>query len=201
MDETLKKREPILISLLPAAVILFVYSFMVALPKQQTLQDLRVVHDQVKMTAISPGVAEQARQNLELARSEVNRLRERIAQDRMQILQLGQSWRSPESQLVTIQKISEQLGSYGLSMMSQEFVDEPEISQYAREVIKVIDLESQSAPPIEFWKLEIEGSYSNVQEFLGGIDIETMHTFPVTLTMTASTSNDGQHKWSILFAI
>lgn len=201
MDVQLKKREPILVSLLPAAVILFVYSFMVALPKQQELQDLGVVHDQVKMTAISPEVAEQARQNLELARTEVNRLREKIAQDRMQILHLGQSWRSPESQLVTIQKISEQLGSYGLSMMSQEFVDEPEVSKYVREVINVIDRESQSAPPIEFWRLEIEGSYSNVQEFLGRIDIETMHTFPVTLTMTASTNNDGQHKWSILFAI
>jgi len=201
MDEQLKKREPILVSLLPAAVILFVYSFMVALPKQQALQDMAVVHEQVKMTAIGPEVAEQARQNLESARSEVNRLREKIAQDRMQILQLGQSWRSPESQLVTIQKISEQLGSYGLSMMSQEFVDEPEVSKYVREVISVIDRESQSAPPIEFWKLEIEGSYTNVQEFLGGIDIETMHTFPVTLTMTASTNNDGQHKWSILFAI
>jgi len=201
MNSKLSRREQRLLDILPAALILAAYSFLIALPMQQRLQS-KIKHLRVSQkTSVDQRAADQSLQQLTTAQMNLERLKERMARDRQKIIERSQSWRKPEDQLQTVHLLTSMLGDYNLSIVSQEFEVNPKLSNYFQEITEVINSYSPQAPPLEFWKIQLEGEYNDVRKFLGTIDIDTMCTFPVAITMTASGLNDGLHKWTILFVV
>ncbi len=199
--EKLTRRERGLLSVLPAALILVVYSFLIALPKQRLIQVRATELMSTRSTAVDEQVAELSRESLQRTKTSLDRLRERIATDRLRIKELSQSWRNPEARLKTVQEITEMMGQFNLSIVSQDYELEPDIPEYFRQITQGINQQSPGTPPIEYWKIELEGAYTDVQEFLAAIDIDRMKTFALTISMVASDSKDSLHKWTILFAV
>jgi len=195
------RREQRLLDILPAALILVIYSFFFALTKQQKIQEKYVELENTRSTSVDQNAADQAREDLSRAKINLDRLRKRTVSDRLKIKQQSQTWRNPDARLNTVQEITEMLGQYNLSIVSQDYELDPQISEYFRTLTNHINSQSPSAPPIEYWKIELEGGYNDVKSFLAAIDLERMKTFPLTVNMIASDSNDGLHKWTILFVV
>ncbi len=200
-EKKLTKREQRLLGLLPAALILMVYSFLIALPKQRRLEVMMVELTNTQASSVNEQATENTLKHLQSTKASFTQLSEQMEIDRGKIQQLSQSWRSPDARLDTIREITEIMGNFNLSIVSQDYAIEPEIPEYFLRLTKSINQQSPDAPPIEYWKIELEGSYADVQAFLMSIDIGRMKTFPLTFSLVASNANDGLHKWTILFAV
>lgn len=200
-NESGSKREQRLLFLLPSVAVLVVYAFLIALPKQRQLGDLTNTLEATKAQAVSLQVAEQSLQNLSLAREGLERLRTRLTTARSTMKQTSQNWRSPDELLTTIQQLTEMLDQFQLSMLHQGADPEPSISTYIKALTEKINSESPNAPPIQFWKIEVEGSYSDMQSFLSSIELESMKSFPLTLSMALPESGSAVPIWTIIFVV
>ncbi len=201
MNKSYSSRERVLLAILPATMVLVIYSFLIALPKQRGYQQTLTRLETTRQTAIKEVDALESAANLKAAREAANRLRERLADDRMTIKTQSQQWRNLEARLETVQELTEMMGQYNLSIITQDYQDEPAVSQYLIELFQEIDAESPAIPPVEYWQIEVQGGYNEVQAFLAAIDRERMKTFPITVNMDASDSTNGLHKWTIIFVV
>ncbi len=195
------KREQRLLFLLPSVAVLVVYAFLIALPKQRQLSDLVSTYESTKARAIDKQIAEQSLQDLLRAKDGLERLRERLTTARSTMKQTSQNWRSPGELLATIQQLTEMLDQYELSILSQNNEPDPSISNYVKSLTEKINSESPNAPPIQFWKIEVEGKYSDIQSFLSSIDLDSMKTFPLTLSMSLPETGSATPKWTIIFVV
>lgn len=200
-EKALTKREQKLLTILPAALVLVIYSFLVALPKQRSYQDSLKQLENTRKTAVDKETALQSEMNLKLARDSLNRLKSRLAVDRLSIKTRSQDWRNFDSRLETVEELTEMMGRYNLSIVSQDYQDEPTVSQYLLNLFQDIDKSSPAALPIEYWQIELEGGYNELQAFLEAIDKDRMKTFPITVNMASSEFNDGIHTWTIIFVV
>jgi hypothetical protein len=82
--------------------------------------------------------------------------------------------------------------------VNQSFEPEPKLSLYLSELVERINT-INSESPLEFWEIELSGSYSDVLQFLREVRLSGMRTFPIQLQMTAAA--DGDHNWIIVFVI
>lgn len=195
------KREQRLLILLPAAAVLVLYAFLVALPKQRQLTDLLNAQDRVASQAVDASIAEQSRENLVAAQKSLARLRNRLSTDRLGMKQTSQGWRNPDERLETFQQLTEMLDEYELSLLNQTYEPEPNISTYFRTLTDNINRESPSAPPIEFWKIEVEGNYSDMVAFLTALNVNQTNTIPLALEMKTSLETSSATRWTLIFAV
>lgn len=195
-----KIREQRLFALLPAAIALLAYSFIFAIPAQRQCRRHLAELEAVRHRAVDQLEAASAKDNLELAKTGLRRLREQLASDRYKIKELARIWRNQESQLETVREITEKLQSFDLSIVSQDYVNDPTLSTYMKDLVKKMDGYSPDAP-LEYWQIDLEGRYVDIRAFLAAIDLERMKTFPISLSLEASDSNNGIHHWTILFLV
>jgi hypothetical protein len=86
-----------------------------------------------------------------------------------------------------------------LSINNQTFDSKPQLSEYMSELTEKVNAHCPDAP-LEFWQIEVAGQYTDVIRFLREVRMSGMRTFPILLTMTAS-SSDGIHTWAIVFVV
>jgi len=200
-QKSFTSREQKLLTILPAALVLVVYSFLIALPKQRAHQSTQRQLETMRTTAVNEAAAEQSEVNLKLARESLNRLKQRTSEDRVSIKDKSQGWRNLDSRLAAVEELTSMMGQYNLSIVSQDYQDEPAVSEYFINLFGEINFESPAAPPVEFWQIEVEGRYNDVQAFLTAIEKDRIKTFPITVNMTASESRNGVHIWTVIFVV
>ena len=201
MNETkLTVREQRLLTLLPAAMVLVIYAFLIALPKQRDYQSKLKELEAARKVAVDQTAADQSEANLRKARSDLNRVKSNLAQDRLSIKEKSQSWRNLDSRLETVEAVTELMAIYNLIVVSQNYQDEPTVSEYMLELFKEIDAESP-ATPVRYWQIELQGGYNEIQAFLTAINDEQLKTIPITFKMTASETSNGMHTWTIIFVV
>ena len=193
-------RERNLLVLLPAALILALYSFLVAVPHQRTMQTKLPKLNRFKKTAVTQAQADEAKLLLESEKSALKQMRLSLIADRNRIRQLSGQWRSDDSQLNAVQKLTELMELHQLSISSQDYETDPNLSTYFLELGKIIDAQYPDKP-LEYWQVELEGAYTNVVNFLSAINVHQTNVIPVSLTMAASSSGNGHHRWKIVFMI
>lgn len=200
-EQNANRREKFLMTLLPAALVLMVYSFLVALPKQRSNQKTLDQLEQVKTSAIDEASAQQSFDNLRVARVGLARLKKSLNEDRVSIKDMGQQWRNLDSRLSTVEELTEMMGLYNLSIVSQDYQTEPTVSKYLVDLFNEINAESPAVDPVEYWQIEVEGGYAEVESFLNAIDKDRMKTFPISVNMLASETSNGVHTWTIIFVV
>lgn len=200
-NERKTTREKLLVNLLPAALVLALYAFLFAMPAQKEFRKTSDQLNAAKSVAIDQSVAELSRQNLDIARSGVTRLNEQIKQDKQQIAFFGKQWSNGQARLSTVQQVTELLQQFNLSIVSQQFEEEPQLSSYLKELQEVIGKHSDEDEVLEYWQIELAGGYGDMMKFLQQIKSSGMRTFPVTLTMEASEDRDGVHTWTVVFVV
>lgn len=194
-------RERILVTVLPAALVLALYAFLFAMPAQKRHQAALTEYQSARLIAVDESVAEQARENLELARSGLERLKEQVRLDRDQISFLAKQWSNGEARLSTVQQVTELLQQFNLSIIRQEFEEEPTLSKYLQNLEDIVQQHSSDEGVLEYWQIELAGGYPDMLKFLNEIKTSGLRTFPVTLTMKASETRDGIHTWTLLFVV
>lgn len=200
-ESKLTVREQRLLILLPAAMVLVIYSFLIALPKQRNYQSKLKDLEATRRVAVDQSSADQSEANLRQARSDLSRVRSKLAQDRRSIKEKSQSWRNLESRLETVEAVTELMALYNLIVVSQDYQDEPTVSEYMAKLFQEIDAESPAAPPVQYWQIELQGGYNEIQAFLTAIYNEQLKTIPITFKMTASETSNGMHTWTIIFVV
>ena len=113
------KREQFLFTLFPAALILAVYAVMFALPMRNTQSAVQTEYATESAIAISTEMAAASKINLETEKQSLERINKRVASSKQQIRELSQGWRSRKSRLETLEKITELMQDYNLSIVSQ----------------------------------------------------------------------------------
>ncbi len=193
-------REKKLLVLLPAALVLALYSFLIAVPRQRTIQANLPKLNRYKKTAVTQSQADEAKLLLESEKSALKDMRLSLIADRNRIRQLSGQWRSDASQLNAVQKLTELMELHQLSISSQDYEPDPNLSTYFLELGKIIDAQFPEKP-LEYWEVELEGAYTNVVNFLSAIDVHQTNVIPISLTMNASSAGNGHHRWKIIFMI
>lgn len=200
IETKLTTREQRLLTVLPAAMVLVVYSFMIALPKQRAYQNDLDKLESARQVAVDENSAEQSQFSVGLASDKLSRLKSGLAKDRLSIKEKCQSWRNLESRLETVEAVTEMMAQYNLILVSQDYQDEPTISEYMSKLFSEMEAESQS-PAVKYWKIELRGGYNEIQAFLTAVNNEQLKMIPITFNMTASESSNGMHTWTIIFAV
>lgn len=193
------KRERALLTLFPAALILAVYSVLFALPMRQTKSTAQAEYLKASQSAVSPESAEASKENLIIESQSLERINDRVAQSRLKIRELSQGWRSRKSRLETLEKITELMRDYNLSIVSQGGDAGGSVSSYLQNFFQMID-EQAVLEPVEFWPVEIKGGYFDVLEFLTDVNTMANSIIPVAVTMKP-TEGSAQKTWTIVFVI
>ncbi len=188
-----------LLMLFPAAIILAIYSVLVAVPLQNTKSELEAEFVRQQNAAVSRIDADNSLQVLTNERQSLERLKKRISTSKQQIRELSQSWRSRKSRLETIEKISELMRDYNLSIDSMGDEEGMIVSTYLRELFQIMDNQSND-DPVEFWQVKVTGAYFEVADFLAAVDTTAKKIVPIGITMEPDESS-SRKKWTIVFVI
>lgn len=192
-------REQFLLMLFPAALILAVYSVMFAIPLRQQQSRIEAEYMLANESAVSPAAAALSKQNMENEKESLDRLRDRVASLNQQIRETSHGWRSRKSRLETLEKITELMRDYNLSIVSQGGEYNVLVSSYLQELFQIMN-EQASLDPVEFWPVEVKGAYFDVLEFL--TDVHTMASIiPVAITMKPESPGASHKTWTIVFLI
>jgi hypothetical protein len=195
-----KRREQWLLVLFPAALLLAAYSVLVVIPGQQRLRAQQARLQVAEAQSVSPEEAELSRMRLDSTTTSLQRLKSSIAGNRQRLRELSQDWRRTDSRLATFQLITEMLRYHDLSVVFQGYMPEVEISSYNQDLIEMINrLEPQIA--VEYWQIELQGSFLNVTQFLEAINGEQLGIIPVSITMKSGADMSAQKSWTIVFLI
>ena len=193
------KRERFLLMLFPAALILAIYSVLFAVPLRAERSALDTEFQREKMAAISEEAAMMSQQNLETEKEALERIRKRVSMSRQQIRELSVGWRSGKTRLETLEKITELMRDYNLSLVSQGGEDSVVVSTYLKELFDMMN-EQAVLEPVEFWPVEVKGAYFDVLEFLSDVNTLAKSIIPVAITMQPE-SEGSQKTWTIVFVI
>lgn len=203
MNATVSKhsrREQFLLAVFPAAIVLAIYSVIFAIPLQSTQSGLVNELRQQESVAVRPATADHALKQLLDEQAHVDRLKNQIDQSSLEIDMLTQSWRDEQSRLETLERISELMRDFDLSIVSQGDESESILSQYTRELFELMD-QRNTEDPMVFWQVEVKGTYFSVIEFLTAIDNTAQSIVPIGITMQSDETNASQKTWKIVFAI
>ena len=184
--------------LAPIAVILVGYAVFFAIPMQRNLGVMNSRLDTARLTATTLADADSARNHLQQTQDSVQKLNKQLDDDRHAMKTIGQTIRSPDARLETAQLVTEILQQFNLSIVNQTFDSDVAFSLYLTELIERINNLNVDSP-LEFWEIEMSGSYSDVTRFLGEVRGSGMRTFPIQLEMSAAVN--GEHRWVIVFVI
>ena len=150
-----------------------------------------------------PWTAEEANESqnlLQMAQNNLESERQRIAAGRNKLREVALSWRADDSQLESVQQITKAMEEFNLSVVNQDNESQPILSDYFVDICQIINTHCEEQP-LRFWQVEVEGRYFDLTNFLASIDHQVMRTIPVSISMVASTNNDGNHSWKIVFMI
>ena len=194
------KREQFLLMLFPAAIVLAIYSVLFAVPLGGERSRVEAVYQQQKLSAVSEDAAQSAAQSLRSEKVSLERMRKRVSQSRQQIRDLSVGWRSGKSRLDTLEKITELMRDYNLSIVSQGGDDGVVVSTYLKDLFAKMD-EQSLGDPIAFWPVEIKGAYFDVLEFLTDVNVLAKSIIPVAIQMQPEPAEGSQRTWTIVFVI
>jgi len=192
------KREQALLTLFPAALILAIYAVVFALPMRQTKSAIEAEYMKQKLVSVAPETTLISRKNLENEKESLERINKRVANSKPQIRELSQSWRSQKSRLETLEKITELMRDYNLSIVSQGGDSGVVVSSYLQDLFLMLN-EQAVLNPVEFWPVEIKGAYFDVLEFLTDVDTLAKSIIPVAVTMKPESEGSSQKTWTIVF--
>jgi flagellar motility protein MotE (MotC chaperone) len=194
------RREQFLLMLFPAALILAIYSVLFAVPMRQQKSKIEAEFLLQRATAISTENAKIARRNLYTEQESLERLRKRVSSSKQQIRELSQGWRSRKSRLETLEKITELMRDYNLSIVSQGGNESVVVSSYLQDLFKMMN-DQTALEPVEFWPVEVKGAYFDVLEFLTDVHTLAKSIIPVAITMEPESTGSSQKTWTIVFVI
>lgn len=194
------KREQFLLTLFPAALILAIYSVLFAVPLRSQKSSIEAEYRQQKTAAVSEESAQLSQQNLLSEKESLERVRNRVSKARQQIRELSVGWRSGKSRLETLEKITELMRDYNLSIVSQGGEDSVVVSTYLKDLFDMIN-EQSVGEPVEFWPVEVKGAYFDVLEFLSDVNTLAKSIIPVAITMQPESEGSSQKTWTIVFVI
>lgn len=193
------KREQFLLMLFPAALILAIYSVLFAVPLRNQRAKIEAEYMITKQSSVSADVAEISKQNLTNEKESLERIRTRVSTSKEQIRELSQGWRSRKSRLETLEKITELMRDYNLSIVSQGGDESVVVSSYLQDLFQMMN-EQAIQDPVEFWPVQVKGAYFDVLEFLTDVDTLAKSIIPVSITMQPETEGSMQKTWTIVFA-
>ena len=184
--------------LFPAALILAIYSVLFALPLRQQRAKIEAEYMITKQASVSPESAEISKQNLTNEKESLERIRTRVSTSKEQIRELSQGWRSRNSRLETLEKITELMRDYNLSIVSQGGDESVVVSSYLQDLFEMMN-EQAIQDPVEFWPVQVKGAYFDVLEFLTDVDTLAKSIIPVSINMQPESEGSMQKTWTIVF--
>ncbi|MFK7765795.1 MAG: hypothetical protein AB8B55_01040 [Mariniblastus sp.] len=191
------KREQFLLMLFPGALILAIYSVLFAVPMRQEKSKVEAEFIQESRSSVSTKMAEISRQNLSNERDSLDRLRNRVSLSKQQMRDLSQGWRSRQGRLETLEKITNFMRDYNLSIVSQGGNESAIVSSYLQDLFRMMN-EQAIQEPVEFWPVEVKGAYFDVLVFLKNVNT-LVNIIPVAITMKPESEGSAQKTWTIVF--
>lgn len=192
------KREQFLLMLFPAAIVLAIYSIVFAVPLSRELTSVEIEYRREEAKAVSEADAEFSARQLATEKEGLLKLQNRVAASKQDIRDLATQWRSSSSKLETLEKITELMRDYNLSIVSQGSDESVAVSEYLTALFDKMN-EQSVLDPVEFWPVEVKGAYFDMLEFLTDVNLLAKNSIPVSITMQPETEGSTQHTWTIVF--
>lgn len=194
------QRERFLLMLFPAALILAIYSVLFAVPMRSQKALIEAELTRETLTAVTQEQADFSERKMLAERDSLERIRKRVSNSKQQIRELSIGWRSGKTRLETLEKITELMRDYNLSLVSQGGEDNVVVSTYLQELFQMMN-EQGATDPVEFWPVQVKGAYFDVLEFLTDANTLAKSVIPIVINMNSETEGQSQKTWTIVFVI
>ena len=191
------KRENFLLGIFPAAIVIAVYSILFVLPTQKDRVRLSADLEKAQSSAVPSSVAEVSRQAAQSERMRLVSLKQSSAQATQQVASLCADWKTANRRLDGLETITTLMRDFNLSILSQGRDDGATVSTYQQDLFRMFNSRNP-LDPVELWNVKVNGSYTEVANFLIQIGKSGSDFIPVALTMEGPSR---EKTWSIVFAI
>jgi len=195
-----KEREQFLLMFLPACLVVITYAIFFYSPARQAERTARSQLEEVRQKAATPQDLLTARNRLQVATQERATLQQQVASQEAQIIQYCVSFSSEARSFQTIQTITAWLQEHPLSLITQATEREPTLSTAQRETLEQIS-SRLAAKQLQYRQFQLQGTYPDMVQFLQRFANSETPIYPVSLEMTASVRDDGQHLWSFVVVL
>lgn len=193
------RREQLLLMLFPAALVLAIYSVAFAVPMRQERARIESEYVSEQALAVTPAAAQMSAAHLASEKESLQRVQQRVESAKEKMREMCTGWRSRSSRLETLEKITELMRDYNLSIVSQGSDDSVEVSKYLTELFEKMNAQSV-VDPVEFWPVEVKGAYFDMLDFLTDVNL-LANIIPVSITMKPGVEGSAQQTWTIVFVI
>lgn len=174
-----KRREQWLVVLLPAAIVLLVYSLFFFRPQQRMIEETRTRLEEARRSATTEAELELTRTRLATLQREHSRIGQQIREHRSAVQEiLGNFGKNPE-RFAAMERIDDLLLQHDIVLVSQELIDQQKLSQRQRDVLRDIEQRSDQLR-LEYRRLRLEGGYAEVEAFMN----QLAHCDPLVLPVS-----------------
>lgn len=195
-----KEREQFLLMFLPACLVVITYAIFFYGPSRKVAQAARSQLEDSRQKTPTEQDLLTAKNLLQVATQEHPDLQQQVNLLDAEIVQFCTSFGNDSRRFQTIQKIIAWLREYPLSLITQAAVREPTLSATQRDTLRQISRRLENRQ-IEYREFQLQGTYPHMVEFLQRFANSETPIYPVSLEMTASANEDGQHIWSFVVAL
>lgn len=195
-----KEREQFLLMFLPACLVVITYAIFFYSPSQKTAQAARSQLEDVRQKAPTEQDLLTAKNLLEVATQTQATVQEEVNRVQEEIVQFCATFGDESRRFQTIQNITAWLQDHPLSLLAQAAVREPTLSTVQRAALQRISSHLEKNR-IQYREFQLEGTYLDMVQFLQRFTKSETPIYPVSLEMTSSANEDGQHIWSFVVAL
>ncbi|WOO39494.1 hypothetical protein [Rubellicoccus peritrichatus] len=183
----MSKRDRILLTGLPAILILLIYGFFFAKPSSNELKDLQ--RKSGSLQSLMPSQAKQASVRGELAKLKAQLKKLRLQQSEGKALSLTAA-PSNESMIEADAYFESLLEDYQVILMSEALAETTDARSFKRI--------TSSSPGTALWNVELAGNYRNLAGLLAALGKTELPLTPVAVEMDASLQTQSNlRRWNL----
>lgn len=195
-----KKREQLVIVLMPAAIVLLGYALFVYRGQQNEYKREKQRLESLSKQAVTEQDVMTVGTRVRFARREKSELQQQLDKLQGRIDEVCSRFGGASQQFGTIEQMTQLLRANDVSLISQSTTSEPPLSTHQKEVLQTIR-ERSSGGQLEYRELQLQGRYTDVLAFLQQLGTARVSVLPVSLELDTSDSTTGVHQWKIVIVM
>ncbi|MEM9446553.1 MAG: type II secretion system protein GspM [Verrucomicrobiota bacterium] len=188
--KNLSARERIIVTALPAALVLMIYYFFVASPANKEIERLRRQIDTAQTRVPSSLRLANTAKELKMLLTEVNVKRQKIREREERRNQLLAYWTNAEAKALSGQKISDLIAANQVVLVEEMIAEDEDRKAFAQ----ILD----SLPSAELWRLRLAGSYDAIRRTILDLGETDLPIIPAAIEMEPLVEgNKSIHLWNL----
>lgn len=196
----MSKRDQLIATILPGAVILTLYILFILFPKQREVSKARERLAGVNTSNSNKDVMA-IKAKVDSGMKQRNALRQTLEQRQTSLTDLRGATTGADYQFDVLDNVTRLLRNYSISLISQTIAESPVLS--ARQENALSQTRDTDGKELVLREFELEGRYIDVMDFMDALQATEAGSpaFPVSFALEAQENSGGLHRWKLVIVV